>query len=232
MKIRRSQDRGHAQHGWLDSHHTFSFADYFDPKHMGFSVLRVINEDLIAGGTGFGMHPHSNMEIISYMVSGALEHRDSMGNTAVIRPGEVQRMSAGTGVRHSEYNHSPTETAHLIQIWILPEKLGIQPSYEQKSFANQLERGGMVLAASKNGETGSVSLNQDIKLWVLKSAAAGEQNLAMNPERKYWLQVVRGKADVGGQSLNPGDAGIFENEGAQTLSWKGEIEALFFDLPQ
>jgi redox-sensitive bicupin YhaK (pirin superfamily) len=231
IQVRKSQDRGHADHGWLDSRHTFSFADYHDPKHMGFSVLRVINEDLIDGGTGFGMHGHRDMEIISYMVEGALEHKDSMGNSAVILPGEVQRMSAGTGVRHSEYNHFKDKKAHLIQIWILPEKEGITPGYEQKSFAKDFASSDLVLVASRDGRKGSVSLNQDVDFYAAKANAGGEKTINLRKQRSLWVQVIKGEVGVDGTTLTPGDAaGIMAVEAIQ-LSWDKNSEFLLFDLP-
>lgn len=231
LKIRKSADRGYANHGWLEARHSFSFADYHDPDHMGFSVLRVINEDRIIGGAGFPTHGHQNMEIITYIVEGALEHKDSLGNTAVIRPGEVQRMSAGTGVRHSEFNHLKNDKTRLIQIWIHPDKNGYPPSYEQKDYSKKLSDGQIHLVASNTGRDGSVSLSQDVDLYALKSALAGERILNIDENRSYWLQIISGVVKVNELTGAAGDA---ISGGALTrlhLQWQAGSEFLLFDLP-
>lgn len=232
IQVRKSNDRGHAQHGWLDSHHTFSFGEYYDPKFMGFSVLRVINEDRILGGTGFGTHGHRDMEIISYVIDGALEHKDSMGSDVIIKPGEVQRMSAGTGVRHSEYNHLQDKTTHFLQIWILPEKVGIEPGYDQKSFfQNDFSCSDMVLVASRNGKNGSVSINQDVDMYAVKATDEGEKLLKTFSHRHIWIQVIKGDVSVENETLNSGDgAGITGVENLR-IKWPQGSEFLVFDLP-
>ncbi len=231
IQVRKSQERGHADHGWLKSMHTFSFADYYDPKHMGFSVLRVINEDRIDGGTGFGTHGHRDMEIISYVIDGALEHKDSMGSDVVIKPGEVQRMSAGTGVRHSEYNHLKDRSTHFLQIWIMPEQNGVAPSYDQKSFTNDFGCSDLILVGSKNGRNGSVTINQDVDLYAAKAQDAGEKMLKTHKHRNLWVQVIKGDVDVEGTKLVSGDgAGITEVESLK-LQWSKGAEFLLFDLP-
>lgn len=231
IKVRKSQDRGHANHGWLEARHSFSFADYFDPAHMGFSVLRVINEDKVAGGAGFPTHSHQNMEIVTYIVDGELEHKDSMGNTATIKPGEVQRMSAGTGVRHSEYNHLKDQKTHLLQIWIMPEKIGVTPGYEQKDFSEKLKAGDLVLVASNSGRDGSVSMNQDADVYALKSNEAGEKILNTDETRFYWLQVIKGVVNFSDVSLSAGDAISGSVLSRIHLKWQANSEFLLFDLP-
>lgn len=218
-------------HGWLNTYHTFSFADYYDPEQMGFSALRVINEDRIAEGTGFPTHPHRDMEIITYVIEGELSHKDSMGNSTVIKPGEVQRMSAGSGVRHSEYNSSKDKPTHLLQIWIVPNKLGIQPSYGQKSFSEPLNRGEMVLAASPDGRVGSISIQQDMELYVAKAAKLGESTIPTDENRRYWLQVVSGKIQVDGNYLEAGDGAGLEKIKELKLAWTVNSEFLLFNLP-
>lgn len=229
--IIKANDRGQANHGWLQSAHTFSFADYYNPERMGFSVLRVINEDFIAGGTGFGMHPHRDMEIISYVVEGALEHKDSMGTESVIRPGEVQRMSAGTGVRHSEFNPDAKNRTHLLQIWLLPEKNGIAPSYEQKSYEQVLASNDLVLVASKSGRDGSVTINQDVNLYACKSSQAKQLSFKTLQNRKIWLQNIKGLVQVDDSILEPGDAISFEKTEFINLKSQAGSEFLIFDLP-
>lgn len=231
IKLRRSAERGYAQHGWLEARHSFSFAGYHDPAHMGFSVLRVINEDKIVGGAGFPTHGHQDMEILTYVVEGALEHKDSMGNSAVIRPGEVQRMSAGTGVRHSEFNSLKNEKTHILQIWIMPDKKSYEPSYEQKDFSSELEKGGLILVASNTGRDGSVSLHQDVDLYALKSPLAGERILNIQPDRFYWLQVVRGQVKANEVTLGAGDALSTSVLTRVHLQWSAQSEFLLFDLP-
>lgn len=232
IAIRPSNERGHADHGWLNTYHTFSFADYYDPRFMNFRALRVINEDVVAPGQGFGMHPHHNMEIITYVLAGSLEHKDSMGNIGQIKPGEVQRMSAGTGVLHSEYNASKTEPVHLLQIWILPEEKGIKPSYEQKAFSLEERTGTLRLVASPNAEDGSVKINQDAKLFVsvLKPGQSVSYDLASG--RNAWLQVARGAVKLGSEFLNAGDGAAARDEKKLVITNEGKIEAefLLFDL--
>ena len=201
LSIRRADERGHANHGWLDSFHTFSFADYYDPAHMGFRNLRVINDDRIAGGGGFGTHPHRDMEIITYVLDGAVQHKDSMGNGSVIRPGDVQRMSAGTGVRHSESNDSKQDELRLLQIWIMPAKQGIEPGYEQKMFEPSEKQGHLRLVASPTGENGSVTLHADAKLYAALLGAGDRVEHVVPQGRHAWVQVARGKVRVDGHEL-------------------------------
>jgi hypothetical protein len=229
ITIRKSGERGHVNHGWLDSHFTFSFADYYDPQHMGFRTLRVINDDIIAGGGGFGTHPHRDMEIITYILSGALEHKDSMGNGRVIRPGEVQYMAAGTGVQHSEFNHSQTEPAHLLQIWILPDKKGAKPHYAEKTFANAAP-GRLHLAVSKTGRDGSIAINQDADLFVGKLNAGDKINHAFRPDRHGWLHVAEGEIELDNLKLKSGDAVAFSGEKSVSFTAKSPTQILFFDL--
>lgn len=231
IKIRKSSERGQANHGWLEAKHSFSFADYYDSAHMGFSVLRVINEDKIAGGAGFPTHGHRDMEIITYIIDGVLEHKDSMGNTATISPGEVQRMSAGTGVRHSEYNHLKDKKTHLLQIWITPDKNSYPPSYEQKNFTSKLSKNEIVLVASNTGRDGSVSLSQDIDLYALKSSVEGEKILNTEESRCYWLQVVNGVVQFNDVTLSAGDAVSGTMLSRIHLKWRMDSEFLLFDLP-
>lgn len=231
ITVRRSEDRGVAEHGWLSSRHTFSFADYYDEKHMGFSVLRVINEDRILGGSGFRTHPHRDMEIISYVIDGSLEHKDSMGNSTIIQPGEVQRMSAGTGIQHSEMNHERDKVTHFLQIWILPERTGIQPSYDQKSFQNSFARNELILVASKNGRDGSVSLHQDVEMFALKAPTQGDTIFSTSTHRHLWLQVISGIVSVDETQLRGGDgAGITQTQSFK-LKWSDRAELILFDLP-
>jgi quercetin 2,3-dioxygenase len=230
MLIRRANERGFADHGWLRSFHTFSFADYYAPAHMGFRSLRVINEDRVEGGKGFGTHPHRDMEIISYVLSGELQHKDSMGTGSVIRPGDVQRMSAGTGVTHSEFNASPTDTVHFLQIWILPETRGIAPSYEQKHFSEADRQGRLKLVASKDARDGSVEIHQDASLFA-GLLSPGERVSYDLPQGRYaWLHVARGKVEVAGAELAAGDAGAFEQGGEIVLVAREPSEVLLFDL--
>lgn len=231
IALRRSQDRGHANHGWLDTYHTFSFAGYFDPNHVGFRTLRVINEDRVAPGRGFGTHPHRDMEIISYVIEGTLEHKDSMGNGSVIRPGDVQRMSAGTGITHSEFNGSRTQPVHFLQIWILPEKPGIEPSYEQKHFSLDQKRGILRLIASNDGHDGSVTIHQDASVYA--TVLENGQNVRHSPlpGRHVWVHIVRGKVNVSGQEIGGGDAAAITGETEIVLSGLANSEVLLFDLP-
>lgn len=230
INIRRSNERGHANHGWLDTNFTFSFADYYDPQAMGFRDLRVINEDFIEPAQGFPKHGHRDMEIITYMISGELSHRDSMGNGETIRPNEVQRMTAGTGVLHSEYS-SPTDKTHLLQIWILPEKKNLQPSYEQKEFPPEEKQGQLRLIASRGGDDGSVHINQDVRLYasVLKQ---GEE-VAHEPAngRHAWIQLISGSVEINGEKLKAGDGAAISDEKALTIkSLDANTEFLLFDL--
>jgi quercetin 2,3-dioxygenase len=229
MNVRRAEERGHANHGWLDTRHTFSFADYYDPEHMGFRTLRVINDDRVAGGGGFPTHPHRDMEIISYVVEGALEHKDSMGTGSIIRPGEVQRMRAGTGVTHSEYNHSSTEPVRFLQIWVLPEERGLAPGYEQRFFGEE-RRGRLRLVASRDGANGSVQIQQDLAMLasVLEDGERVRHELA--PGRHAWLQIVRGTVLVGGVELNEGDGASFREIPALEIATKGTSEIIVFDI--
>jgi redox-sensitive bicupin YhaK (pirin superfamily) len=231
ISIRPAKDRGHANHGWLDTLHTFSFADYRDPRHMGWGPLRVINEDRVAPATGFPTHAHRDMEIITYVLEGALEHRDSLGTGSVIRPGEVQRMTAGTGVRHSEYNASKTEAVHLLQIWIEPAQTGLPPGYEQKTFSDADKRGRLRLIASSDGREGSVTINQDAAVYATVLAPEQRVTHTLARRRRGWLQIARGALTLNGQTLTHGDGAAIE--GAQALEIQGiePAEALLFDLP-
>lgn len=230
LTIRKSQDRGHADHGWLDSFHSFSFAGYHDPAHMGFGNLRVINEDRVAGGAGFGTHGHKDMEIISYVLSGELAHRDSMGNVETIPPGDVQRMSAGRGVMHSEFNHRADETTHFLQIWLLPNERGIAPGYEQKHFDAADKRGRLRLVASPDGADGSVTVHADARLFAGLFDGAETATLALDPARKGYVHLVRGALEVNGRPLAAGDAVLIEGESALELARGSDAEVLVFDL--
>ena len=229
ITIRRADERGHADHGWLDTYHTFSFADYYDPEHMGFRALRVINEDRVRGGRGFGTHGHRDMEIISYVLEGALGHRDSMGTDGVIRPGEVQRMSAGTDVMHSEMNASENETVHFLQIWILPERGGIAPSYEQKLFPDDEKRGRLRVVASPDAREESVKIHQDVTLYTTLLEAGQSVSHDFAPNRHGWVQIARGEAEVNGQPLKAGDGAAISGESRVTITGNG-AEVLLFDL--
>jgi hypothetical protein len=231
FSIRRSNERGHAQHGWLDSFHSFSFADYYDPEHMGFGPLRVINEDRVMPGQGFGTHGHRDMEIISYVLEGALAHKDSMGNGSVIRPGDVQRMSAGTGVRHSEFNASDKEGVHFLQIWIEPNRLGVQPGYEEKRFEPETKRGRLRLVASPDGADGSVTVHQDARLYATLLDGTDRVGHAFAPGRRGYVHVVRGELDVNGERLGSGDALALAGEKDVRLENARGAEVLLFDLP-
>jgi redox-sensitive bicupin YhaK (pirin superfamily) len=230
LDIIRSDDRGAADHGWLKAKHTFSFADYYNPERMGFGPLRVINEDRIEPGQGFGTHPHQNMEIVTYIIEGALEHKDSMGNGSVIRPGDVQRMSAGTGVFHSEFNPSPDERVHLLQIWILPDRQGIEPGYEQTHFAREDKVNRWLLLASGDGRDGSVTIHQDAALYGTVLEAGKLLSYRVDRGRKAFLQIVSGSAIVNGEILGAGDAAAVDGIDALELRADKETEALLFDL--
>lgn len=231
ITLRPSEQRGHAVRDWLDSYHTFSFANYYDPEHMSFSSLRVINEDRVAPDTGFATHSHQDMEIITYILAGALQHKDSMGNSSVIRPGEVQRMSAGTGVSHSEKNPSQTESVHLLQIWIIPNQNGLPPSYEQKMFPLDERQGKLRLVASPDGREGSVIVHQDAYLYITVLNARETVSHRLAAGRSAYLQVARGKATVNNYSLNEGDGARISEEDNITLTAPEHAELLVFDLP-
>jgi redox-sensitive bicupin YhaK (pirin superfamily) len=230
MNILKSEERGHANHGWLDSHFTFSFADYFDPEHVQFRTLRVMNDDRVAGGGGFPTHPHRDMEIVTYVLEGALEHRDSMGNGSVIKPGDVQYMSAGTGVAHSEFNASKTELVHLYQIWMLPEKKGLKPAYDQKNFSEAEKRGKLRLVASPDGREGSVKIRQDNELYVTVLANGESVKHELRPERHAYVQVARGSVKLNGTKLETGDGAAISAESSLELTGVKEAEVLLFDL--
>jgi len=231
LTTRRAGDRGHANHGWLDSYHTFSFGGYYDPKHLGFSNLRVINDDTVAPGGGFATHGHNDMEIISYVLDGALEHKDSMGNGSVIRPGDVQRMSAGTGVTHSEYNHSSTDPVHFLQIWLQPSEVGVEPSYDQKHFPHADRRGRFVLFISPDGRDGSIATHQETLLYgtLLEAGDAVEHRLGAG--RRGYVHVARGRVSVNGETLDQGDGLAIEDQDALRFEGIEAAEVLLFDLP-
>lgn len=230
MLIRPSQKRGRTVLGWLDSYHSFSFGDYMDPIHRGFRVLRVINEDKIKGNMGFPTHGHQDMEIISFVFAGALSHKDSMGTESEIRPGDVQRMSAGIGVEHSEFN-AGSETCHLLQIWLFPKSRGIEPSYEQKSFSEKLESQELTLVVSPNGSENSISIHQDAKIYQGRYKAGGGGLMPVTFDRHYWIQLVKGEADFSGQQLKTGDGLSVTNESNLRLKAMTDCEFLLFDLP-
>jgi redox-sensitive bicupin YhaK (pirin superfamily) len=231
IEFRRSDERGLADHGWLKSFHTFSFADYYDAGHMGFGPLRVINEDRIAGGQGFGTHSHSDMEIISYVLDGELAHQDSLGNGSVIRPGDVQRMTAGTGVRHSEFNHLKDRVTHFLQIWIMPNRAGLDPGYEEKHFPTAERRGRLRLVASEDGRDGSVIVHQDTKLYGGMFDGQERALLPLDPGRLGYVHVARGNVHVNGKPLQIGDAAQLVNESTIELTEGTQAEVLVFDLP-
>ncbi|MFT0851829.1 pirin family protein [Achromobacter sp. F4_2707] len=231
LEIRKSEDRGVAEHGWLSSRHSFSFANYYDPEHMGFGPLRVINEDRVQGGGGFGAHGHNDMEIISYVLDGALEHKDSMGTGSVIRYGSVQRMSAGSGVMHSEYNHSRTEPVHFLQIWILPDQQGLPPSYEEKHFDRAAKQGRWCLIASPDGREGSVRIHQEAALYAAILDGNDTLDFALSNERRGYLHVALGEATINGIPLKAGDALKATNETKITVTEAKNAELLLFDLP-
>ncbi|MES2072791.1 MAG: pirin family protein [Pseudomonadota bacterium] len=231
ISVRTSRERGYAEHGWLKSYHSFSFADYHDPRHMGFGPLRVINEDWIDPGMGFGTHGHRDMEIITYVLEGEIAHKDSMGNGSVIRPGDVQRMSAGTGVQHSEFNASQQNSAHLLQIWIMPDQDGIAPSYEEKNFSHADKLGRLRLVASPDGKDGAVKLHQDARLYV--GLFDGDQQASLNlaKERLAYVHLARGELSVNGIALQAGDAVKLQAEDLLSLTQGKQAEVLVFDLP-
>ena len=232
ITIRPAQDRGTANFGWLDSRHTFSFGNYYEPNQMGFANLRVINEDKVTPGQGFATHGHRDMEIISYVLEGALEHKDSIGTGSVIRPGDVQRMSAGTGIRHSEFNASQTKPVHFLQIWIMPEQEGIEPSYEQKEFSDAEKRGRLRLVGSRDGRDGSITIHQDVDLYTTLLQAGEEVSHSLAAGRVAWLQVARGAVQLNGQRLTAGDGAAISQESLITLQGTAndDAEALLFDL--
>jgi len=230
LTLRRAADRGHADHGWLNSYHTFSFADYFDPAHMGFRSLRVINDDTVDGGQGFGTHGHRDMEIVSYVLDGRLEHKDSMGTGSVLKPGDVQRMSAGTGVRHSEFNGSQTDPVHFLQIWIVPNKQGVAPSYEEKHFDEASRRGQLRLIASPDGAEGSVRLHADARIRAALLGAGENLEYVVPPGRHTWVHVARGDLNIQGQRLTSGDAVSTSDEATLKFEATQDSEVLLFDL--
>ncbi len=230
IRVRKAQQRGHLDHGWLDTYHTFSFGDYFDPAHMGFRSLRVINEDRVQPGQGFGMHGHRDMEILTYVLEGALQHRDSLGNGSVLRPGELQHMTAGTGVRHSEFNPSDQEWVHLYQIWLLPDQKGLMPGYEQKAFPLQQRRGVLRLVASPSGEDGSLRIHQDARLYLSTLSLGETLSHTLGGDRHAWLQVLRGQVELHGHSLVAGDGVALSQESELKIQGAGDAELLLFDL--
>lgn len=232
ISVRKAEERGHFDFGWLDTNHTFSFSDYYDPRYMGFRALRVINEDFVQPGMGFPTHPHRDMEIISYVLEGGLQHKDSMGNGSVIVPGEVQRMSAGSGITHSEYNHSKGDLVHFMQIWLLPEKKNIQPGYEQKAYSSAEVSNNLRLVASPDGRDGSVTIHQDTNLYSTKIKPGQEVVLPLKPDRYAWVQVARGEVLVNNQLAKHGDGVALAAEKYVSLAGRGdqEAEVLIFDL--
>ena len=230
ITLRKSENRGHANHGWLNTYHTFSFANYYDPAHMGFRSLRVINQDRVHPGKGFPTHSHNDMEIVTYVLEGALEHKDSLGTGSIIRPGDVQRMSAGTGIAHSEYNHSQTEGVHFLQIWILPNKKGVKPTYEQKTYSDEEKRGNLRLIVSEDGRSNSVTIHQDVDTYTTL-LDAGEQVIhQLKPNRHAWVQVARGSVMLNDNLLEAGDGAAVSNEESLKLVGKEMAEVLVFDM--
>lgn len=230
ITIRKAEDRGHANHGWLDSYHTFSFANYYDPSYMGFRSLRVINEDRVSAGKGFGMHGHRDMEIITYVLEGSLEHKDSIGTGSVIKPGEVQRMSAGTGIMHSEFNHSKTDSVHLLQIWLLPEKQGLSASYEQRDFFPAKKPGKLHLVAAKDGREGALTVHQDVDLYAAVLEPNQGVSYTLKPQRHAWIQVARGPISLNGLLLEKGDGAAISEETEIVIEATTDAEFLLFDL--
>jgi quercetin 2,3-dioxygenase len=230
ITLRLANERGHAYFGWLDSYHTFSFGNYYDPDHMGFRALRVINEDWIQPNKGFGTHPHRDMEILTYVLSGGLSHRDSMGNVETIQANELQRMTAGTGITHSEFNASSTDPVHLLQIWILPETTGLTPSYEEATFPVEMPQNQWRLLASRNGGDGAVKIHQDVDLYVTQMAAGDRQPFSLRPDRHAWLQVAQGKISLNGISMEAGDGAAISAETLLDVQAHQDAEVLLFDL--
>lgn len=230
IEIRKANDRGHANHGWLDTWHTFSFATYQDPLHMRFRSLRVMNEDTVAPGQGFGTHPHNDMEIVTYVLQGALEHKDSMGNGEVLRPGEFQRMTAGTGITHSEFNPSSTEPVHLYQIWLYPEEKGLEPSYEQKSFPESERHNRLRLVASRDATDGSLLIHQDAKIFLATISPDQSINYELQPDRYAWLQVLRGSVSLNGETLHSSDGAAISTETHLKITAIEDAEIMLFDL--
>jgi redox-sensitive bicupin YhaK (pirin superfamily) len=230
ITVRRAKDRGRTDWGWLDSRHTFSFGEYYDERHMGFRSLRVINDDRVQAGAGFGTHGHRDMEILSYVLEGGLEHKDSTGGGGVIRPGEIQFMRAGTGVTHSEQNASKSEPVHFLQIWIVPDARGLAPRYDQKPFDAHAARERFVLLAAKDGRDGSIEVHQDVALWMTRLGKGDSRVQPLSPGRHGWLHVARGAASVGGQPLEEGDGASFTGEQSVELTGPGDAEVLLFDL--
>jgi hypothetical protein len=230
LTVRKSEDRGHFNHGWLNTYHTFSFSGYYDPRHIGFRALRVLNEDFVQPGRGFGMHPHENMEIVTYVLEGALQHKDTMGHGSVIQAGEFQRITAGTGMSHSEFNPSPSEPVHLVQIWILPDKKGLTPAYEQRSFDNGAAHNRLRLVASPDGRDESLTIHQNVELYLGRLDAQQHAEHTFQPGRHGWLQVLRGAVEVAGQTLTAGDAAALSEEPRLTVTATQPAEILLFDL--
>jgi redox-sensitive bicupin YhaK (pirin superfamily) len=230
ITVRHAEERGRSDAGWLDSRHTFSFADYYDPAHMGFGALRVINDDRVSASAGFGAHPHRDMEIITYVLSGALGHKDNMGNGSTIRPGDVQRRCAGTGVVHSEWNHSQTDRVHFLQIWIVPEKRGLEPSYEQRSLESHQLRDRLALVASRDGRDGSVTIHQDAEIHVTKLSEGKSVERAVGVGRRAWVQVAGGSVTLNSITLGPGDGAAVTDETRLVLRGEKDAETLVFDL--
>ncbi len=230
ISVRKASERGHADHGWLDTHHTFSFAEYYDERFMGFRSLRVLNDDRVQPGMGFGRHPHEDMEIVSLVLEGELEHHDDLGNGSVIRPGEVQRMTAGTGVRHSEKNPSPKKPVHFLQIWIEPDRPGIAPSYEQRALPKTTPEKPLALIASREGGNGSVTVHQDVKVWLATLREGTQASYPIAPGRYAWVHVATGRATVNGQSLAEGDGVALSDEAAVELVGRADARVLIFDL--
>lgn len=230
ITVRKGVERGASNFGWLDSKHTFSFGHYYDPHNMGFGALRVINEDIVKGGAGFGTHPHDNMEIISYVLDGALQHKDSLGTGSVIRPGDVQRMTAGTGIAHSEFNASRSDPVHFLQIWVLPEKRGLEPGYEQKSFPPEDRKGRLQLVGARDGRDGAVSIHQDLDLFVVNLDKGDAVSHALRPRRKAWVQVTRGAVAVNGTTVAQGDGAALTDEAEVAIAANDNAEVLLFDL--
>ncbi|QDZ39353.1 pirin family protein [Euhalothece natronophila Z-M001] len=230
ITLRKANERGHANHGWLDSYHTFSFANYYDPNFLGFRSLRVINEDTVQPDAGFPTHGHRDMEILTYVLEGELEHKDNMGNGSIIYPGEVQKMSAGTGILHSEFNPSKTQPVHLFQIWILPDKNGVKPNYEQRYFDIEKNQGNLTLIAAKNGEGDCISVEQDVRLYASKLGVDAVLNYELERDRHAWLQVVKGSVTLNDQQLNPSDAAAVSEEKTLKIRATKDAEILLFDL--